>query len=112
MLGSFGISISVCCMWMFFYLRYSFIALKVPEIKVVNYSTYLLGCFSALACLGVGAVQWVNNTTLHSICAYVSFFGFNVYLLINTWYIDLKIMKFDSGYKRGLLRCLFSLPGP
>merc|ERR1719419_398496 len=49
MIGSLGLSVSVCCQWMFLYQRYRFIEQKVPRIKLVNYLTYLLGCISALA---------------------------------------------------------------
>merc|ERR1719369_1924230 len=61
MIGSLGLSISVCCQWMALYLRFKFIDLKVPHIKKVNYYTYLLGCFSALGIMGVGAFQYVNG---------------------------------------------------
>jgi len=112
MIGSLGLSISVCCQWMFFYQRYRFIDLKVPEIKRVNYLTYLLGCVSALGCMCVGAFQFVNALTIHFISADLTFIGFNIYLLINTWYIDPRLMKADQKYKRGWLRCLISLVGP
>merc|ERR1719397_1824112 len=112
MIGSFGLSISVYCQWMFLYQRYRFIDLKVPDIERVNYLTYLLGCSSALGCLGVGAFQDVNATTLHYFCADLTFIGFNIYLLINTWYIDHWIMKADEKYKRGWFRSLISLVGP
>merc|ERR1719397_609670 len=112
MIGSLGLSISTCCQWMFLYLRYRFIELKVPQIKLVNYLTYLLGCASAFGCMCVGAFQFVNAFTIHYISADVTFIGFNIYLLINTWYIDPRIMKADAKYKCGLFRRLISLAGP
>merc|ERR1719233_418789 len=65
MIGSLGLSISVCCQWMFLYQRYRFIELKVPQIWRVNYLTYLLGCSSALGCMGVGAFRCVDASTIH-----------------------------------------------
>merc|ERR1719285_482359 len=96
MIGSLGLSVSVSCQWMFLYQRFRFIDLKVPGIKRVNYLTYLLGCFSALGCMGVGAFQFVNGKVIHYFCADVTFLGFNIYLLINTWYIDPMIEKADA----------------
>merc|ERR1719204_1632421 len=112
MIGSLGLSISVCCQWMFLYQRFRFIDFKVPDIKRVNLLTYLLGCISALGCMGVGAFQWVNAEPIHDICADGTFIGFNIYLLINTWYIDPRIKKADAQYKIGLYRRLISLSGP
>jgi len=97
---------------MFLYQRYRFIELKVPQIKRLNYLTYLLGCISALGCMCVGAFQVVNALTIHYISADLTFIGFNIYLLINTWYIDPRIMKADEKYKRGCFRCLISFVGP
>merc|ERR1719193_807974 len=111
MVGSLGLSISVCCQWMFLYQRYRFIELKVPRIKLVNYLTYLLGSISAFGCMCVGAFQFVNAFTIHYIAADLTFFGFNIYLLINTWYIDPRIMIADEKYKRGWFRRLLSLSG-
>jgi len=112
MIGSLGLSISVCCQWMFLYQRYRFIELKVPRIKLVNWLTYLLGSTSAFGCMCVGAFQFVNAFTIHNVAADVTFIGFNIYLLINTWYIDPRIMIADEKYKRGWFRCLISLVGP
>merc|ERR1719204_860805 len=112
MIGSLGLSISVCCQWMFLWQRFKFIDVKVPDIKRVNYLTYILGSSSALGCMGVGAFQWVNALIIHYICADLTFIGYNIYLLINTWYIDPRIEKADAQYKCGLHRRLISLSGP
>merc|ERR1719334_2682037 len=88
MVGGLGMSISACSQWMFLFLRYRFIELKVPQIKRVNYITYLVGCISALGMMGVGSFQWTNDFIVHTLCANVTFVGYNMYLLINTWYID------------------------
>merc|ERR1719510_2619396 len=52
MIGSLGLSISAFCQGIFLYQRYRFIELKLPQLKGVNYLTYLLGCASALGCMG------------------------------------------------------------
>merc|ERR1719289_609379 len=49
---------------------------------------------------------------MHNISAFWTFIGYNIYLLINTWYIDPRIMIADEKYKRGWFRCLISLVGP
>jgi len=112
MIGSLGLSISAVCQWVLLYLRYRFIDMKDPEIHRVNYYTYLLGFVSALGCMGVGAFQSSNGIVIHLCCAYLNFVGFNIYLLIHTWYIDPRLEKADPQYQRGLLRCIISITGP
>merc|ERR1719397_107612 len=112
MIGTLGMSISAFCQWVFIYQRYRFIELKVPNIWRVNYFNYLLGCVSAFGCLGVAAFERVHNVWVHFVWAIIAFVGYNIYLLINTWWIDPRIEKADVQYKRGLLRCLISMVGP
>merc|ERR1712060_556102 len=38
--------------------------------------------------------------------------GWDIYIILNTWWIDPRIEKVDMRYKRGLLRCIISITSP
>jgi len=61
---------------------------------------------------GVGAIQTGISPFWHSLCAYGTFIGINIYISISTWIMDTLVQQKDLSYRRGYLRIVSSVGGP
>lgn len=104
MIGSFGLGATCVFLLPVLYFRYLFVDHKAPEYATSNMAGFCLGVACSFGVMGVGSVQFPNCQWLHVVCADLTFFGFTLYCLFQTYYLDYAVMKMDPLYKRGWWR--------
>jgi len=99
--GTFGLGFSAWCLSHLFYYHWLFLNLRLPEWRRSSLAMLTLGELGSLFVFGIGAIQTGICPFWHSIFAYSSFVGFNIYIGISTLFMDRLIQKKDLSYRRG-----------
>jgi len=81
-------------------------------VEHVNYGTWCLGVLCAIFGFGIGCFQVTNWAYVHYTCAIGMFFGFTIYSLIHTFYIDRKLRDLVPGYTIPVMREVSSILSP
>jgi len=81
-------------------------------VEQVNYWTWCLGVLCTIFGFGIGCFQVTNWAYVHYTCAIGMFFGFTIYALIHTFYIDRKLRVLVPGYTIPVMREASSILSP